>query len=307
MNLEGLDFLDYEESLREIIPEVRAAGAELLLVTAHVCEDELVALAQQVGDLGIAMIGGGHCNERIAREVNGIVLVEGGYHFTSYAIVELTFDPQKDEVLDASYEVALNSPAANPDPGVAEIVARWREQADAELEVVIGYSERGLARHSAELHRLLPATWLLAYAEADVALTNPGGFRADLPAGPLTFAGVVGVLPFNNVLIDVTLSGEELEQALSFDREADVAGVRREDFRWVLAGGTPIESQRDYRLLTTDFLYAGGDGYEMLARFDPEAYNTGIDWRQPLIDWFLSQESDEDRPLDAAFAELAAP
>jgi 5'-nucleotidase / UDP-sugar diphosphatase len=305
-NLVGLDFRDYEEVLREIVPQVRAEGAELLLVVGHLCEAELVSLAQVVGDLGIALLGGGHCNERVAREVNGIILVEGGYHFTSYAAVELTYEPAAGALVEATYEVVPNRPAANPDAAVAAVVARWRELADAELELVIGYSERGLARHSTELHRLVPASWLLAFPEADVALTNSGGFRAGLPAGPLTFADVVGVLPFNNVLIDVSLTGEQLVQVLTF-READVAGVRRQGTTWLLADGTAIDPAGRYRLITTDFLYAGGDGYDLLARFDPDAYNTAVDWRQPLIDWIRAQQSDEARPLDGAFAELSRP
>jgi 5'-nucleotidase / UDP-sugar diphosphatase len=304
-NLTGLEFLDYEASLREVVPQARAEGAELLVVTAHLCEGELVPLAQAVNDLEIAMMSGGHCNERFARELGGTVLVGAGYHLTSYAIVALTFDRQQDKVLDTSYEIVGNRAAANPDPAVSDIVATWRETTDTELEVVIGYSEHGLDRHSPELHRLVPTTWLLAYPEADVALTNRGGFRAGIPSGPLTFAAVVGVLPFNNVLVDVKLSGEELEQVLSFNADGDVAGVRRENFRWVLANGSRIDPQAEYHLLTTDFLYAGGDGYQMLARFDPEAYNTAVDWRQPLIDWIIAQESNPERPLDAAIAELA--
>lgn len=305
-NLVGLDFRDYEEVLREIVPQVRAEGAELLLVVGHLCEEELVALAQAIGGLGIALIGGGHCNERVAREVNGIILVEGGYHFTSYAAVELTYDPATGTLVESTYEVLPNRPAANPDAAVAAVVSRWRELADAELEIGIGYSEKGLARHSTELHRLVPATWLLAFPDADVALTNSGGFRAGLPAGPLTFADVVGVLPFNNVLIDVNLTGEQLVQVLSF-READVAGVRRQGNAWLLDDGTAIKPDGSYHLITTDFLYAGGDGYDMLARFDPVAYNTSVDWRQPLIDWIRAQESAEARPLDDAFVALARP
>lgn len=305
-NITGFDFLDYEEALREIVPVAREDGADLVLVAGHLCADELAPLAQATGDLGIALMGGGHCNERFAQEVNGIVLVEGGYHLTSYVTVALTFDPSTGEVVEASYEVVYNEPAAAPDPEIAGVVARWREQVDEELEVVLGYSELRLPAESEQLRKLVPATWLLAYPQADVALTNPGGFRAGLPAGPLTFADVVGVLPFNNVLVDIALTGDELEEALSFG-EAEIAGARRENFRWQLDSGEAIEPDTTYHLLTTDFLYAGGDGYRMLAAFDPEAYNTGIDWRQPLVDWVLAQESDENAPLDGAIAELAGP
>ena len=43
----------------------------------------------------------------------------------------------------------------------------------------------------------------------------------------------------------------------------------------------------------------------MLARFDPDAYNTAIDWRQPVIDWILARDSSPAAPLDPAVARLA--
>ena len=55
----------------------------------------------------------------------------------------------------------------------------------------------------------------------------------------------------------------------------------------------------------TDFLYAGGDDYTMLADNDPDAYNTAISWRQPVIDWILSQGSSAQNPLDEAVEALA--
>ena len=51
-------------------------------------------------------------------------------------------------------------------------------------------------------------------------------------------------------------------------------------------------------------MYAGGDGYSQLAIFDPDAYNTAIDWRQPVIDWMLAQASTAASPLDGAIDEL---
>jgi hypothetical protein len=51
-------------------------------------------------------------------------------------------------------------------------------------------------------------------------------------------------------------------------------------------------------------MYAGGDNFRLLAKYDPDAYNTGVDWRQPVIDWILSQASSRQQPLDAAIADL---
>jgi hypothetical protein len=51
-------------------------------------------------------------------------------------------------------------------------------------------------------------------------------------------------------------------------------------------------------------MYAGGDDFSFLAVFDPEGYNTAIDWRQPVIDWIAAQQSTADNPIDAAVLDL---
>lgn len=76
-NVAGFEFIDYETALRETVPEVRAAGAQLILVPAHICQAEAERLARQVSDLGLAMVGGGHCNELFAKEIEGTVVLEG--------------------------------------------------------------------------------------------------------------------------------------------------------------------------------------------------------------------------------------
>ncbi|MCK4724787.1 MAG: metallophosphatase, partial [Anaerolineales bacterium] len=74
-NVADYDFIDYETALREFVPAVKEQGAELILVPSHICTWELAALAERVSDLGIAMLGGGHCNEFLADQVAGTVIL----------------------------------------------------------------------------------------------------------------------------------------------------------------------------------------------------------------------------------------
>ncbi len=303
VNVAAFDFVAYESALREVVPAVQAAGAELILVPAHVCESELVALAERIGDLGVHMLGGGHCNELFAREVNGIVLIGGGYHLTSYARATFTVDVGQGAVVDRGFGVGFNRDGA-AEPGVAAIVDRWRDEADAELEQPIGYSQLGIERRSAAMETLITGAWLWGYPGADVAFTNRGGIRASLPRGELSLSDVVGVMPFDNVIIALQLPGDALIDLTRRD-SLTFGGLRRAGGQWVLARtGEPVDPGTTYTVLTNDFLYAGGDGLDQLARLDPAGYNTGIDWRQPVIDWILAQESTADRPLEPALDAL---
>jgi 2',3'-cyclic-nucleotide 2'-phosphodiesterase (5'-nucleotidase family) len=153
---------------------------------------------------------------------------------------------------------------------------------------------------------LITESWIWAYPNADIALTNLGGMRTDLPAGMLTMAEVISVLPFNNVIIEVHLTGAQVIATLTHGRDSlAIGGMHRQGGGWVLENsGQPLDPDMLYSVLVNDYMYAGGDGFTMLAEADPEAYQTGIDWRQPVIDWILAQLSSPDAPLDGAIAAL---
>jgi 2',3'-cyclic-nucleotide 2'-phosphodiesterase (5'-nucleotidase family) len=142
---------------------------------------------------------------------------------------------------------------------------------------------------------LVTNAWLEAYPAADVALTNRGGFRQAIPAGEITLETLIGVLPFNNVLIDVELTGAELIR--NIECCGPVAGGMTTAGRHTLSDGTPVDPDVTYHVLVNDFMYAGGDGFKF-GEQDPDAYNTSIDWRQPVIDWISSLNTSPDDPLD---------
>jgi 2',3'-cyclic-nucleotide 2'-phosphodiesterase (5'-nucleotidase family) len=252
------------------------------------------ALAPQAAEWGIAIIGGGHCHERVSSVVEGVALVEGGAHLEAYAKVDLTFDTATDEVLSIEPSTHSNT-GGTPDPAVAAVVADWRAQAEQALSHVIGYTQEEIARRSDPMFNMVTDAWLEAYPAADVALTNRGGFRQSIPAGEITLATVVGVLPFDNVLIDVELSGAQLIENIQCCQP--VVGGMTTVGGYKLADGTPIDPDATYHVLVNDFMYAGGDGFKFKEQ-DPDAYNTTIDWRQPVIDWITALGTSPDDPLE---------
>jgi 5'-nucleotidase len=110
-------------------------------------------------------------------------------------------------------------------------------------------------------------------AGADVALMNPGGLRADIDAGPLTFGDVYEVLPFDNTVALISMTGEELKRLLQFVYGGkgvfQVSGLKVKLARCpgpqrflgaTLANGKPLEPGKLYRITMPDFLARGGDG-----------------------------------------------
>jgi 5'-nucleotidase/UDP-sugar diphosphatase len=116
---------------------------------------------------------------------------------------------------------------------------------------------------------------------------------------------IVGVLPFDNVIVDCAITGAQLVENLEV-RHAAVAGFsytyHEEDGQTVvdsvtLADGSPLDMNATYHVLVNDFMYLGGDGY-LFYQQDPNAYDTSIQWRQPVIDWTRAQNTSATNPID---------
>ncbi len=305
-HVSGFDFEPYVETLQEIVPQARADGAEIILVASHLCNEELGYVAPKVKDLGITLFGGGHCHQTLERMAGGAVLLASGSYLQNYAWATISYDPTSQQAQALDYGVTPNI-GGQADATVAAIAQKWQQEADASLSEPIGYLAKTIPQRSQAMQALITETWLLGYPNADVAITNLGGMRDDLPAGPVTMASIISVMPFDNVLIDVKLTGAQLKEIIAGQEgRAAVGGMHREGARWILNNGEILDMETVYHVLVNDFMYAGGDHYDKLAEYDPDAYNTSIDWRQPVVDWIIAQDSTPEQPLDEAIAKLGS-
>lgn len=305
VNLRGLEFIDYTKALREVVPQARQEGADVVVVSAHICTGELIALAEQVKELGISVMGAGHCHEVFSTRVGDTAIISGGSNYSAYAYAHLTYEPESRQVTELSFGTRQNTAGAE-DQAVAQVIAHWKQQAQGELNLQIGFLKHEVARRSPEMQSLITETWLVGYPSADIALTNLGGMRDRLPAGPITMASIISVMPFNDTLVSLRLTGAQVLKVLNFGQSSlAVGGLSQKDGKWVIKkDGAPLDPERTYTVLVNDFMYAGGDKFTMLKQYDPGAYMTGIDWRQPVIDWIKAQNSTPARPLDPAIASL---
>src|SRR4030095_9834369 len=106
-----------------------------------------------------------------------------------------------------------------PDAAVERARARAREEPRAPTAQPIGLVlETPIRRLGAAspLGNLVTDAILASVPGADIAMNNSGGgLRADLPAGPLLYGSVFEVMPFDNLLVSVRLTGRELRQVFS--------------------------------------------------------------------------------------------
>ena len=149
-----------------------------------------------------------------------------------------------------------------------------------------------------------------AFPTADMALINAGSVRGHLYKGRVSRADVQRILPFENRLLTVSLSGAELHSVLNeavdyalnptgssgaypyasglrfqVNRQADAGQrvtqvhIQNDDGHW-----QPIDNEQRYTLVTANYLASGGDGYRQLAASARVLETSGMHYAQPLID-----------------------
>jgi 5'-nucleotidase len=142
-------------------------------------------------------------------------------------------------------------------------------------------------------------------AKADVAIMNAGGLRADLGKGPLTYGKVYEVVPFDNTVATLDLTGEQLERLLTaaFGSKKGVFQVSGLEVKLSrcsgpdrlravnLPGGTPLDLTRRYKVAMPDFMARGGDGLAgVMSTIEPSqvdlAENKGSNLRDDLVAWW---------------------
>ena len=145
------------------------------------------------------------------------------------------------------------------------------------------------------MEHLLTASWLAARPSAQVALASPRYIHQHIPKGEITIETIVGVLPVDNRLVELSMTGEQLRRTIQEHRPF-VGGLDPED-PLRLGDGSPLADEQIYRVLVPENLYDGG-GFYKIAQYDSSPEFTDINWRDPVIDWLRRQQTDRRHPLD---------
>ena len=288
-NVENIDFIIYEPVLADLVLQVREAGAELIIVVAHVCLPELEVMTPLLSDLGVTLIGGGHCRQDGVETLNGVGIIHAGAYMEEYARAVIDFNILTDTVSNMELSLHFNE-GTYIDEDVAQVVAYWEDQLDAQLSQVIGYTEEEITQDSDPMFNMITDSWLESIP-ADISMTNRGGIRQPLPAGDITLEHWVGILPFENYIVQIELTGQELMDNIG----SLVVGGMTTIPDYQLQDGTPIDPNQIYSILITNYLYAVVD---IFSELDPEPYPTYIHMRQPVIDWIQELNTSPDDPLD---------
>lgn len=169
-----------------------------------------------------------------------------------------------------------------PDSVLVQIIQPYKEKLDGEMNRVISYTPIDLPKSGfnsplANLNcdMVLEETNLIyeqLYNEKiDMCLLNSGGIRRTFTKGDLTVRNVYELMPFENQALVVTLSGEKVLEMVKYLSDAEVghpiSGIKfiPNDTLSIEINGQKFDKNKNYTVVTNDYLQKGGDQMNFLA------------------------------------------
>ncbi|HQU86201.1 MAG TPA: bifunctional UDP-sugar hydrolase/5'-nucleotidase, partial [Pyrinomonadaceae bacterium] len=287
----SLQVKNYCETAKEIVPKMRAAGVNFVLGLTHLSMAQDKELAK-CADFNLIL--GGHEHTLLQSSANGTPIFKMTADARELGKFNLNFDaktkrfesmdweiiPVTDKIADAPEFASVFEKYKDLLQKLAEPVGRTGEILDA-LSISNRTKETNIGNFVADAYRNA--------AKADVALVNGGSIRADLTynVGTLTKRDVLSILPFNNPIVKIEISGKTLREVLEHGVARSAVGEDGEPGRFpqisgmsfkydttkparsrvteISIGGKLLDEKKNYTLATSDFLVSrGGDGYTML-------------------------------------------
>jgi 5'-nucleotidase len=298
---------------------------------------ELYSVLKDLAPGTLDVIIAGHTHAAIAHKINGVAVIESLSQGRAFGRVDLTitggklagvkvFPPQLMCPLD-EHKNAVPIADCHPDPYEGKPVV-----ADAAVQKIADAAlDRAGVKRAEKLGVTLAAAVTKAYREesaegdwftelmlaaqpgTDIAMTNGGGLRADLPAGELTYGAFFEAIPFDNRFAIVDLSGAQLRDLvyrnlhggggfMSWGGLAAVAKCTNDKLVVdVKVAGKPIDDKKTYKLVTSDFLVSGGDAaLKHLKLADTAIHATDVIMRDGMADVLRARKGTPAATIDPA-------
>lgn len=303
--IEPFAFTDPAESVIKQVAALRAKGAQIVIVDAHMGgymrngkpEGEIAALAKKID--GVDLIVSGHTHQRMQTVVNGIPILQAGYAGEALTKTVMLYSHDERKVLRVMPSVvALRGGALRPDAAMEAFVQKAERSVAFLQNQKIGtataalphdrYGDSAFGRYLTDLLR--------EEVRTDIAFFNGGGIKAGLAEGVITAGDVYTALPFDNTLVTLEMTGAQITEALqvSLNRpdharlqfsglivRARQGEEQVELLSVTLSDGTPLDQARVYRVATNDFIASGGGGLKILREIQQK--DTGISVRDLVI------------------------
>lgn len=279
-NVSGLQFSSPADTVEKYVHELRGKN-DIIIVLSHIGFRADMDLAKKVE--GIDVIVGGHSHTKVSKPavVGKTYILQAFEHGKVLGVLDLTV--KNGSIIRANGRLEPISPSGKENQTVESIVAKYQQKVDSFMNDTVGESLVDLDGSNVRLQETnlgnLITDILRKTAGADAAIINGGTIRTSIKKGRIKVSDVYAVVPFDNYIVAIKLTGKQIRETLehgvsamdegagrfpqisgiafTYNRHAQ-AGHRVKD---VFIGGHPLAADKEYTVATNDFLAAGGDGY----------------------------------------------
>ncbi|ARU60194.1 hypothetical protein CBW65_03325 [Tumebacillus avium] len=280
--IQDIEFTDETAAVNAAVAELKAQGIKAIVVMAHMdavqsgtkVTGPAADLANKVDD-EVDVIFAAHNHLIVNGVVDNKLIVQAWEYGKAIADVDLEISPATHDIVAKRGEIVPVAQAGvTPDPAVTEILNKYQNRiapiinqvvGEAEQQMLGGYGVKGLIGDNA-LGNLIADSMSFAM-DSDFALMNGGGIRDNLQAGPITWGELYNILPFNNVLMKLEVTGADMFKILDaqlskqygpdfsvggFSYTYDSETVKTVDI--FLPDGSKIDPAKTYTLAVNNFM-----------------------------------------------------
>ena len=290
-NVETLDFTDTVVAAKKAVAALQNEKVDVIIALTHLGldqgDDTSEEVIKAVDGIDVLIDGHSHTTLEEGRMVNDTLIASTGEYDKAFGIVTVKIANGKVTDKSAKLMAAADTKDIVPNPEIVALLADISKDLDIILSEKIGTSTVMLdgARENVRTGETnlgqLVADSMLDATGAEVAITNGGGIRASIEAGDITKNSVVTAFPFGNYLVTKEIKGKDIVAALEhglskFPEQnggfphvagmtftfnvANPVGSRVSD---LMIGSKAVDMEKEYMLVTNDFMAAGGDDYTM--------------------------------------------
>jgi 2',3'-cyclic-nucleotide 2'-phosphodiesterase (5'-nucleotidase family) len=171
------------------------------------------------------------------------------------------------------------------------------------VDMEIGVPEGILGNYISDL--VLSSGRLMSSESIDFCLLNNGGLRTPILKGEVTRGMIYELMPFENELVVLTMSGEKIAELIAYIAKktygatnaksgVPVSGIRIRlgdgEVTDVMIGVKQFDPMQEYRVITSDYLSQGGD--DMAFFLEPlKTVSLNIKLRDVILDYIQNLAS----------------
>ena len=191
-------------------------------------------------------------------------------------------------------------------PSIENYIKPYKETIDKDLNEVLAYCPENIEKTGVwqtnmgcfladiTLEKSNPIFQQREQKNIDVCLLNHGGIRTIIPKGNVTARNAYEVMPFENSAVVIGFKGAQLLEIANFivteKKPHPLAGMtftisKDNQVKNILIQGKPVELEKVYHVVTSDYLSNGGDNMIFFKK-GVSRCDTNYKLRNVIIDYF---------------------